>query len=72
MCRVASRDQLSLFGNAGPDPAGPEAVVTAAQRALAQARTADISAQTQVLTTLADLAYRTGDLLHTTSKPGKP
>ena len=46
--------------------------VTAAQRALAQARTADISAQTQVLTTLADLAYRTGDLLHTTSKPGKP
>lgn len=46
--------------------------VTAAQRALAQARTADISAQTQVLTTLADLAYRTGDLLRTAAKTGKP
>jgi outer membrane protein len=46
--------------------------VTAAQRALAQARTADISAQTQVLTTLADLAFRTGDLLHITAKSGKP
>ena len=29
------RGQLSLFGGAGPDPAGPEAVVTAEQRALA-------------------------------------
>ena len=46
--------------------------VTAAQRALAQARTADISAQTQVLTTLAELAFRTGDLLHSGAKPGKP
>jgi outer membrane protein len=46
--------------------------VTAAQRALAQARTADISAQTQVLTTLADLAFRTGDLLRTAAKSGKP
>jgi len=46
--------------------------VTAAQRALAQARTADISAQTQVLTTLAELAFRTGDLLRTTAKSGKP
>ena len=46
--------------------------VTAAQRALAQARTADISAQTQVLTTLADLAFRTGDLLHSGARPGKP
>lgn len=33
---MASRDQLSLFGSAGPDPAGPEAVVTPAQRALAR------------------------------------
>lgn len=46
--------------------------VTAAQRTLAQARTADISARTQVLTNLANLAYRTGDLLHTGVKQGKP
>jgi hypothetical protein len=35
--------------------------VTAAQKLLAQARSADILAQTQVLTTLADLAFRSGD-----------
>jgi outer membrane protein TolC len=35
--------------------------VTAAQRSLAQARSADIFARTQVLTTLADLAFTTGD-----------
>jgi outer membrane protein TolC len=35
--------------------------VTAAQRMLAQARSADILARTQVLTALADLAFRTGD-----------
>jgi len=46
--------------------------VTAAQRVLAQARTADISARTQVLTTIAELAFRTGDLLRTGAKPGKP
>ena len=46
--------------------------VTNAQRVLAQARTADITARTQVLTTLADLAYRTADLLRTTAKTGKP
>jgi outer membrane protein len=46
--------------------------VTAAQRALAQARSADISAQTQVLTSLADLAFRTGDLLNTAAKQVKP
>lgn len=46
--------------------------VTAAQRVLAQARTADISARTQVLTTIAELAFRTGDLLRTGVKPGKP
>jgi len=46
--------------------------VTAAQRTLAQARTADISARTQVLTSLAELAFRTGDLLHTGKTTGKP
>jgi outer membrane protein TolC len=35
--------------------------VTAAQRTLAQARSADILARTQVLTSLADLAFRTAD-----------
>jgi outer membrane protein len=37
--------------------------VTAAQRTLAQARSADVSARTQVLNSLADLAFRTGDSL---------
>jgi outer membrane protein TolC len=46
--------------------------VTNAQRVLAQARSTDISARTQVLTTLAELAFRTGDLLRTNAKPGKP
>ena len=35
--------------------------VTAAQRTLAQARSADVLARTQVLTALADLAFRTGE-----------
>lgn len=35
--------------------------VTAAQRVLAQARSADVSARTQVLTSLADLAFRVAD-----------
>jgi outer membrane protein len=35
--------------------------VTAAQRTLAQARSADVLSRTQVLTSLADLAFRTGD-----------
>lgn len=35
--------------------------VTATQRTLAQARSADVLARTQVLATLADLAFRTGD-----------
>jgi outer membrane protein TolC len=46
--------------------------VTAAQRALAQARSSDISARTQVLTSLAELAFRTGDLLNIRPKQGKP
>jgi outer membrane protein len=37
--------------------------VVSAQRALAQARTADVTARTQVLTQLSNLAFRTGDLL---------
>jgi len=37
--------------------------VTAAQRALAQARTADVAARTQVLDRLAEVAFRTGDLM---------
>jgi outer membrane protein len=45
--------------------------VTAAQRVLAQARSTDIAARTQVLSTLSDLAFRTGDLLRTRAK-GKP
>jgi outer membrane protein TolC len=38
--------------------------VTATQRTLAQARSADVLARTQVLTALADLAFRTGDSIH--------
>ena len=45
--------------------------VTNAQRVLAQARSTDINARTQVLTTLAELAFRTGDLLRTRSNPGR-
>jgi outer membrane protein TolC len=37
--------------------------VLSAQKALAQARSADISARARVLSSFADLAYRTGDLL---------
>jgi outer membrane protein len=39
--------------------------VVSAQRALAAARTADVSARTQLLTGIAALAFQTGDLLHT-------
>jgi outer membrane protein len=38
--------------------------VTAAQRSLARARSADVFARTQVLTALADLAFATGDSIH--------
>ena len=45
--------------------------VTAAQRTLAQARSADVSARTQVLTSLADLAFTTGDSIRTNNaRPG--
>ena len=38
--------------------------VTAAQRSLAQAQSADVFARTQVLSALADLAFTTGDSIH--------
>ncbi|HKD86583.1 MAG TPA: TolC family protein [Terriglobales bacterium] len=38
--------------------------VVSAQRTLAEARTADVTARTQLLTGLAALAYQTGDLLY--------
>jgi outer membrane protein len=42
--------------------------VTAAQRTLAQARSADVSARTQVLTSFADVAFRTGDSIQSTKR----
>jgi outer membrane protein TolC len=42
--------------------------VTAAQRTLAQARSADVLARAQVLTSFADLAFRTGDSIQSTKK----
>jgi len=44
--------------------------VTAAQRTLAQARSADVLARTQALSALADLAYQTGDAIQ--SVPRRP
>ena len=46
--------------------------VTAAQKVLAQARSADILARTQVLTSLADLAFRSGDSIQANAKKGRP
>lgn len=46
--------------------------VTNAQRVLAQARSADIQARTQVLTALADLAFRTGDAIQTSARRTHP
>jgi outer membrane protein len=43
--------------------------VVSAQRALAAARTADVSAHTQLLTGIASLAFQTGDLLHHAKGP---
>ena len=46
--------------------------VTAAQRTLAQARSTDVLARTQVLTSLADLAFRTGETIQPgAGKPGQ-
>jgi outer membrane protein TolC len=39
--------------------------VVSAQRTLAQARSEDIFARTQLLLQVASLAFRTGDLIHT-------
>ena len=46
--------------------------VLSAQRALAQARAADISARTAVLISFADLAFRTGDMLRQQTGKSKP
>jgi len=46
--------------------------VTAAQKVLAQARSADVLARTQVLSTLADLAFRTGDAIQPTARRPHP
>ena len=43
--------------------------VTQAQRTLAQARSADVLARTQVLTALADLAFQTGDSIQPQARP---
>ena len=46
--------------------------VTAAQKVLAQARLADVLARTQVLSTLADLAFRTGDAIQPNARRSRP
>ena len=46
--------------------------VVSAQRTLAQALSSDVSARTTVLTQLANLAYRTGDLLQSASRKARP
>jgi outer membrane protein len=46
--------------------------VTAAQRTLAQARSTDVLARTQVLTTLAALAFRAGDSIHSNAMKPRP
>ncbi|HVH88727.1 MAG TPA: TolC family protein, partial [Terriglobales bacterium] len=46
--------------------------VTAAQRTLAQARSTDVTARTQVLTSLADLAFRTADSIQPNVKKSQP
>ena len=46
--------------------------VTAAQRTLAQARSTDVLARTQVLASLADLAFRTADAIQPGVKKSTP
>jgi outer membrane protein len=46
--------------------------VTSAQRTLAQARTAEVAARTTVLDALADLAFRTGDLMRISGSKALP
>jgi outer membrane protein TolC len=46
--------------------------VTAAQRVLAQARSVEVQAQTQVLATLAELAFRTADSIQPNARRSRP
>ena len=46
--------------------------VTAAQKVLAQARSQDILARTQVLTALANLAFRAGDSIQANARKTRP
>ena len=46
--------------------------VTAAQRTLAQARSTDVLARTQVLTAIANLAFETGDAIQSTAPRPRP
>jgi len=46
--------------------------VTAAQKVLAQARSQDILARTQVLAAIADLAFRAGDAIQARSRSRTP
>jgi outer membrane protein TolC len=46
--------------------------VTAAQRTLAQARSTDVLARTQVLTAMANLAFETGDAIQSTAPARRP
>jgi outer membrane protein len=46
--------------------------VTSAQKVLAQARSTDVFARTQVLTALADLAFRTGDAIQANTRKLHP
>jgi outer membrane protein TolC len=46
--------------------------VTAAQRVLAQARSAEVLARTQILTSLADLAFTTGDSIQPNKARSRP
>jgi outer membrane protein TolC len=46
--------------------------VTAAQKVLAQARSADVLARTQVLSTLSDLAFRAADAIEVKTRKSRP
>jgi outer membrane protein TolC len=46
--------------------------VTSAQKVLAQARSTDIETRTQVLSALADLAFRTGDAIQVNPRRTRP
>jgi outer membrane protein TolC len=46
--------------------------VTNAQKVLAQARSTDVLAQTQVLAALADLSFRTGDAIQANMRKTHP